>query len=175
VTHDQREALSMSDKILVMNQGRKQQEGSPEDVYNYPDNHFVADFLGHSNFFKGVVSEQAEDLVHVRLDDGNLFRIAHPGNWKQNDSVEMVVRAQNLKVMPEEMPPPESDMNAFKGTIRDRSYMGGEISYFVELESGTLLHAIGLAKLNPIRKGTAVKVHVAPRHCGLLKQDNPPG
>ena len=55
VTHDQREALSMSDKILVMKNGRKQQEGSPEAVYNEPANHFVADFLGHSNFISGVV------------------------------------------------------------------------------------------------------------------------
>ena len=55
VTHDQREALSMSDKILVMKDGQKQQEGHPEDVYNRPVNHFVADFLGHSNFIQGEV------------------------------------------------------------------------------------------------------------------------
>jgi putative spermidine/putrescine transport system ATP-binding protein/spermidine/putrescine transport system ATP-binding protein len=169
VTHDQREALSMSDKILVMNQGRKQQEGSPEEVYNYPDNHFVADFLGHSNFFEGVVSEISDDWINVQLNDGNTFQVIHPGSWQQGDSVELVVRAQNLKVIPEDAPSPESHMNSFKGTIRDRSYMGGEISYFVELESGTMVHAIGLAKLNPIRKGIVVGVHVAPRHCGLLR------
>ena len=55
VTHDQREALSMSDKILVMKDGKKQQEGGPETVYNEPANHFVADFLGHSNFIAGQV------------------------------------------------------------------------------------------------------------------------
>jgi putative spermidine/putrescine transport system ATP-binding protein/spermidine/putrescine transport system ATP-binding protein len=109
------------------------------------------------------------------LNDGNKFKVMHPGDWQPGDPVELVVRAQNLKVSPKDVPAPESKMNSFNGTIRDRSYMGGEISYFVELESGILLHAIGLAKLNPIRKGTAVKVHVAPRHCGLLKQDNPPG
>ena len=60
-------------------------------------------------------------------------------------------------------------MNSFNGIIKDRSYMGGEVSYFVELESGTMVHAIGIAKLRPIRKGESIRVHVAPRHCGLLK------
>jgi spermidine/putrescine ABC transporter ATP-binding subunit len=173
VTHDQREALSMSDKILVMNDGLKQQEGSPEEVYNFPANHFVADFLGHSNFFKGVVSGKTGDMVTLQLQDGNTFRVIHPGNWEKDDPVELVVRAQNFKVTPKDAPPPEADMNSFNGTIKDRSYMGGEVSYFVELENGTMVHAIGIAKLNPIRKGAVIRVHVAPRHSGLLKIDTP--
>ena len=173
VTHDQREALSMSDKILVMNNGLKQQEGSPEEVYNFPANHFVADFLGHSNFFKGVVSDKIGDRVRLQLQDGNTFEVIHPGSWNKNDPVELVVRAQNFKVTQKDTPPPEANMNSFNGTIKDRSYMGGEVSYFVELENGTQVHAIGIAKLNPIRKGAAICVHVAPRHCGLLKIDIP--
>ncbi len=169
VTHDQREALSMSDKIVVMNDGLKQQEGNPEEVYNYPDNHFVADFLGHSNFFDGVVSGTEKDMVSVDLKDGNEIRVMHPGEWTQGEPVELVVRAQNFKVSSEEAPSPEPDMNSFNGIIKDRSYMGGEVSYFVELESGTMVHAIGIAKLRPLRKGTSIRVHVAPRHCGLLK------
>ena len=169
VTHDQREALSMSDKIVVMNDGLKQQEGNPEEVYNYPDNHFVADFLGHSNFFDGVVSDKVQDMVSVDLKDGNEIRVMHPGEWAYGEPVELVVRAQNFKVSSEEAPSPEPDMNSFKGIIKDRSYMGGEVSYFVELESGTMVHAIGIAKLRPLRKGTSIRVHVAPRHCGLLK------
>jgi putative spermidine/putrescine transport system ATP-binding protein/spermidine/putrescine transport system ATP-binding protein len=168
VTHDQREALSMSDKIVVMNEGLKQQEGSPEEVYNLPNNHFVADFLGHSNFFKGVVADQEGDMISLELRDGNLFRVKHPGQWKPGDPVEMVVRAQSFKVTSVDEQPPEQGMNTFDGMIKDRSYMGGEVSYFVQLESGTMVHAIGLAKLRPIRKNTSVRVHVAPRHCGLL-------
>lgn len=169
VTHDQREALSMSDKIVVMNEGLKQQEGSPEEVYNLPNNHFVADFLGHSNFFKGVVADQEGDMISLELRDGNVFRVKHPGQWKPGDPVEMVVRAQSFKVTAVDEQPPEQGMNTFDGMIKDRSYMGGEVSYFVQLESGTMVHAIGLAKLRPIRKGTSVRVHVAPRHCGLLR------
>jgi putative spermidine/putrescine transport system ATP-binding protein/spermidine/putrescine transport system ATP-binding protein len=169
VTHDQREALSMSDKIVVMNDGIKQQEGNPEAVYNYPDNHFVADFLGHSNFFDGVVSGCDGDMVSVDLNDGNKARIKHPGEWNHDEPIELVVRAQNFKVSSKDEPSPEPDMNSFNGVIKDRSYMGGEVSYFVELESGTMVHAIGIAKLRPMRKGTSIRVQVAPRHCGLLK------
>ncbi len=169
VTHDQREALSMSDKIVVMNDGLKQQEGNPEQVYNYPDNHFVADFLGHSNFFNAVVSGIQGDMVSLDLNDGNQFRIVHPGQWAPGEPVELVVRAQNFKVSSQDAPSPEPDMNSFSGIIKDRSYMGGEVSYFVELESGTMVHAIGIAKLRPMRKGTSIRIHVAPRHCGLLK------
>jgi len=169
VTHDQREALSMSDKIVVMNEGLKQQEGSPEEVYNLPNNHFVADFLGHSNFFKGVVADQEGDMISLELRDGNVFRVKHPGQWEPGDPVEMVVRAQSFKVTSVDEQPPEQGMNTFDGIIKDRSYMGGEVSYFVQLESGTMVHAIGLAKLRAIRKNTSVRVHVAPRHCGLLR------
>lgn len=173
VTHDQREALSMSDKILVMNDGLKQQEGSPEEVYNFPENHFVADFLGHSNFFRGHVSDKTGDRISIQLQDGNTFDAIHPGVWEKDDPVELVVRAQNFKVTQKDTPPPETDMNSFHGIIKDRSYMGGEVSYFVELENGTQVHAIGIAKLTPIRKGVSIRVHVAPRHCGLLKIDTP--
>jgi putative spermidine/putrescine transport system ATP-binding protein/spermidine/putrescine transport system ATP-binding protein len=171
VTHDQREALSMSDKIVVMNDGLLQQEGSPEEVYNYPRNHFVSDFLGHSNFFGGVVSGADGQAVGVRLPDGNELNVQHPGDWADEEPVELVIRAQKFELSYPDEAPPEPDMNTFDGTIKDRSYMGGEVSYFVELESGTTVHVIGIAKLTPFRKGEKIRLHVAPRHCGLLKKD----
>jgi ABC-type Fe3+/spermidine/putrescine transport system ATPase subunit len=169
VTHDQREALSMSDKIVVMNNGLKQQEGSPEEVYNFPDNHFVADFLGHSNFLKGVVSHQEGDTVGIQLADGSAFKVRHPGQWNHGDAIELVIRAQRFNIVSEDAPSPEPGMNTLGGVIKDRSYMGGEVGYFVQLESGMVIHTIGIAKLKPMPKGTAVRVHVAPRHCGLLR------
>jgi putative spermidine/putrescine transport system ATP-binding protein/spermidine/putrescine transport system ATP-binding protein len=171
VTHDQREALSMSDKIVVMNDGLKQQEGSPEDVYNYPRNHFVSDFLGHSNFFVGVISSLDRETISVKLPDGTEFSVQHPGDWETGAPVELVIRAQKFEITRLDEEPPEPNMNSFGGTIKDRSYMGGEVSYFVELESGTMVHVIGIAKLTPFRKGEKIQVHVAPRHCGLLQTD----
>ena len=172
VTHDQREALSMSDKIVVMKQGLLQQEGSPEEVYNYPANHFVADFLGHSNFFEAVVVGREDDQFRIRVEDGNELLVQHPGDWNEGDSIELVVRAQNFEIFPKGKKELTSDTNFFTGTIVDRSYMGGEVSYFVELENKTVLHAIGIAKLRPFRRGLEVSIQVQPKHCGLLPKGN---
>src|SRR5210317_1954432 len=91
VTHDQREALSMSDKILVMKAGRKQQEGDPEAVYNEPTNHFVADFLGHSNFIKGEVVGVDNDHVNVRIETGDVLFAENKGGFYKGDTEEMIV------------------------------------------------------------------------------------
>jgi spermidine/putrescine ABC transporter ATP-binding subunit len=168
VTHDQREALSMSDKIVVMKDGRKQQEGNPEEVYNNPVNHFVADFLGHSNFFDGEVLGREGDYVRVRVADGNEILTASPMEWKQGRPVELVVRAQKFIILPRKEEASAPVINTFKGLIKDRSYMGGEVSYFVELENGTMLHAISMISSKPFRRGESVLVHAPPRDCGLL-------
>ncbi len=172
VTHDQREALSMSDKIVVMKDGRKQQEGTPEVVYNHPVNHFVADFLGHSNFVDGEITGQEGDWLRVRLDDGNVLLTDPLEKWAEGDRVEVVFRAQKLQIYLKEDPSPESETNCFSGKIKDRSYMGGEVSYFVELENSAVIHVISMVKSRPFRRGEAVSVCVAPRHCSLLSKNN---
>ena len=172
VTHDQREALSMSDKIIVMKQGLLQQEGSPEEVYNYPANHFVADFLGHSNFFDGVVIGREGENFRVKVGDGNEILVHHPGAWQEGDQVELVIRAQSYEVFERGKNEQKSNMNCFDGTIIDRSYMGGEVSYFVELENKTVIHAIDIAKLRPLQRGQKVWIQVKPNYCGLLPKEN---
>jgi putative spermidine/putrescine transport system ATP-binding protein/spermidine/putrescine transport system ATP-binding protein len=171
VTHDQREALSMSDRIVVMNQGLVQQKGSPEEVYNYPLNHFVADFLGHSNFFNAVVEKREGENVTVRVDDRNEVIAQHPGDWTQGQTVELVVRAQRLNIFRRGSQEPDSTVNLFDGKIKDRSYMGGEVSYFVELENGTVIHVIKIATLHPLRRGEEVTIQMPPKDCSLLHQE----
>lgn len=172
VTHDQREALSMSDKIIVMKQGIVQQEGGPEEVYNYPVNHFVADFLGHSNFFDGTVLEKKKDLVKVGLDDGNEVTAHHPGDWNEGERIKLVVRAQKFYIWPRGEQGRDAEINCFGGTIKDRSYMGGEVSYFVELENGTMIHVINIAKMSPFRRNQEVSIQVPPEYCGLLRRED---
>ncbi|MBW1979174.1 MAG: ABC transporter ATP-binding protein [Deltaproteobacteria bacterium] len=172
VTHDQREALSMSDKIVVMKDGVMQQEGKPEEVYNYPVNHFVADFLGHSNFFDGTIIERKEDQSMVRLDDGSELQVQHPGPWNVGDRVELVVRAQKVEITRREENNSESEINCFDGKIVERSYMGGEVSYFVELANRAVLHVINISKAEPFKRGQEVVVHIPPKHCGLLHKEN---
>jgi putative spermidine/putrescine transport system ATP-binding protein/spermidine/putrescine transport system ATP-binding protein len=168
VTHDQREALSMSDSIVVMKQGVVQQQGSPEDVYNFPVNHFVADFLGHSNFFDAVVKNREGDIVVVKTEDHSDVRVLDPRKRAEGMPVELVIRAQRINIFRKGDAGVSPDANLFDGTIKDRSYMGGEVSYFVELENGTMIHVIKIATMTPFRRGEKVTIQVPPSDCSLL-------
>jgi putative spermidine/putrescine transport system ATP-binding protein/spermidine/putrescine transport system ATP-binding protein len=169
VTHDQREALSMSDKIIVMKDGLKQQEGTPSDVYNNSVNHFVADFLGHSNFIPATVEGDQDKFVKVRLEDDATFLTVSSEKFAPGTKVDIVVRAQKFLIEHKSDFTAQGAMNVLSGTIKDRSYMGGEVSYYVELACGRIIHAINLVKRNPYQRGDEVYISVNPENCRLLK------
>ena len=171
VTHDQREALSMSDKILVMKDGKKQQEGHPEAVYNEPVNHFVADFLGHSNFILGDVVDVDDRHVNVRIETGDVLLAENKGGFSKGDTVEMIVRAQRFDAFPRNEFEPMKGMNHFEGRIKDRSYMGGEVSYFIELGSDREVHVISMMRTRIYDVGEEVSVQVSPHHCHLIPRE----
>jgi putative spermidine/putrescine transport system ATP-binding protein/spermidine/putrescine transport system ATP-binding protein len=168
VTHDQREALSMSDKIVVMKEGLKQQEGDPESVYNEPVNHFVADFLGHSNFMPGRVVAIDDRHVKVRIDTGDVLIAKNKGGFAMDNRVEMIVRAQRFDAFPRDEFKPVEGLNHFQGRIKDRSYMGGEVSYFIEMADGREIHVISMMRTRIYNTGEEVSVQVAPHHCHLI-------
>ncbi len=171
VTHDQREALSMSDKILVMENGRKQQEGSPEAVYNEPANHFVADFLGHSNFIPGDVVEVDNNRVNVKIETGDILIAENKGGFSIGDPVEIIVRAQRFDAFSMDAYKPVEGMNHFTGRIKDRSYMGGEVSYFVELGTDREIHVISMMRTRIYDIGEEVSMRVSPHHCHLIPRE----
>ena len=139
------------------------------EVYNYPANHFVADFLGHSNFINVTVQETDDKTVKVILEDGEIMFANPAGDFRTGDKAEVVVRAQKLMIGLRTNFEHEERMNAFLGTIIDRSYMGGEVSYFVEIESKQVLHVINLVDRAPFRIGDEVFIKAAPEYCRLLK------
>lgn len=94
VTHDQEEALTMSDKIVVMNNGEIQQIGSPEDIYNEPTNTFVAKFIGESNIIKGIMKD--DFLVHF---DGVDYTCVDKG-FRRNEDVDIVIRPEDIDIVP---------------------------------------------------------------------------
>ncbi|MFO7885303.1 MAG: ABC transporter ATP-binding protein [Desulfobacteraceae bacterium] len=169
VTHDQREALSMSDKILVMKDGKKQQIGTPEEVYNNSANHFVADFLGHSNFIPAVVEQNENSYVRVTLSSGARFLCNPSGDFSPGEKAEVVIRAQKFKLGFQSEYKEEDTLNFLFGTITDRSYMGGEVSYFVELEDKETIHVISFVKRTPFKRGEKVYIKADPLNCRLLK------
>ena len=96
VTHDQEEALTMSDKIVVMNNGEIQQVGTPEEIYNEPTNRFVANFIGESNIIPGVMLEDYK----VRFDDITFDCVDF--GFKQGEPVEVVIRPEDIDIVPVE-------------------------------------------------------------------------
>lgn len=97
VTHDQEEALTMSDKIIIMNQGEIQQTGSPTDIYNEPENAFVADFIGESNIFDGIMPADCRVIFADRE-----FECVDSG-FQTNESVDVVIRPEDVTLSkPEE-------------------------------------------------------------------------
>jgi putative spermidine/putrescine transport system ATP-binding protein/spermidine/putrescine transport system ATP-binding protein len=82
------------------------------------------------------------------------------------------VRAQKFDILPDKEDVTAPEINTFKGVVKDRSYMGGEVSYFVELANGTVIHAISMVSSKPYRRGETVQIHAPPRHCGLLKRED---
>ncbi len=86
------------------------------------------------------------------------------------EKAEIVIRAQKMTLGYQKDFSKEEGMNYFFGKIKDRSYMGGEVSYFVEIADGQLLHVINFVKRTPYRRGDEVYIRVDPFHCRLLKQ-----
>lgn len=119
VTHDQEEALSMSDTIVVMNDGIIQQIGTPMDVYNEPQNRFVAEFIGESNIIEGVMPKDC-----VVIFDEAQWECVDKG-FKENENIEVVLRPEDMKVVaPEE--------GKVRGTIISKIFMGVHYEYLVE-------------------------------------------
>jgi spermidine/putrescine transport system ATP-binding protein len=124
VTHDQEEALTMSDRIGVMNAGRLLQVGAPEQIYETPANRFVADFIGETNFIDGTVAAPGE----VTLPDGTLVR-AHTRS-AAGTAVTLTLRPEKIQLWPEATDPGES--NRLSGTVKRRMYFGDSLYYEVD-------------------------------------------
>jgi iron(III) transport system ATP-binding protein len=150
VTHDQDEALSMSDRILVMNAGRILREGTPEEVYRQPRERFVAEFVGQCNFLTGAVSAGSDGnavLTTAEFSDGIALREPHQG-----PSGTIAVRPEDIEVSPLDGPGAGTE-----GSIVDASYLGDHYRYRI---------AVGAVELSvhaqrPLAPGP-VRLHIPP-------------
>lgn len=124
VTHDQEEALTMSDTVVVMNNGEIQQIGSPEDIYNEPVNAFVADFIGESNIIDGIMLR--DYLVKI---SGVPFECEDSG-FEKNENVDVVIRPEDIKVTN-----PGGD--TINGVVRDVIFKGVHFEIIVEADNYT--------------------------------------
>ncbi|MEO8511205.1 MAG: ABC transporter ATP-binding protein [Chloroflexota bacterium] len=131
VTHDQEEAMTMSDRIAVMRAGRIEQLGRPDELYERPRTSFVAGFLGISNLLDGEVADRDAEFVHVRLADGALIRVPG-GSINGAHAVRVGIRPEKLRLQPDQQAAVASGDNALDGRVLDASYIGVSTQYLVE-------------------------------------------
>jgi spermidine/putrescine transport system ATP-binding protein len=136
VTHDQEEALTMSDRIAVMDGGRVLQVADPRTLYEQPASRFVADFIGNSNFLPGIVRERTDDLVAIALQlrGEQLVRAAWRDGIVTGQAVTVAVRPERMRLVPLGAPAsPLGPDNVMEGTVQDIVYTGSDTQYFVDL------------------------------------------
>ncbi len=120
VTHDQEEALTMSDRVVVMNKGKIQQIGTPQDIYNEPENAFVADFIGESNILDGIMKKD-----FVAEFSGHVFECLDKG-FNDNENVDVVVRPEDVDIVP-------ADKGMLTGTVTSVDFLGVHYEIIVDI------------------------------------------
>jgi len=120
VTHDQEEALSMSDRVVVMNEGKIQQIGTPIDIYNEPQNAFVADFIGESNILDGVMKSDYNASFA-----GHTFACLDAG-FKPNEEVDVVIRPEDVDIV-------APDKGMLRGTVTSVTFLGVHFEIIVDI------------------------------------------
>ncbi len=152
VTHDQEEALTMSDEIIVMHDGKIQQKGSPVDIYNEPKNAFVAGFIGKSNIITGIM--QQDFLVSFA---GQTFECLDKG-FDKNEMVDVVIRPEDVKF--------NTESGRIKGLVKSVVFKG--VHYEMHIESDGFDWVIHSTKMEP--KGTTIFLNLYPDDIHIMRK-----
>jgi spermidine/putrescine transport system ATP-binding protein len=144
VTHNQSEAFSMADQVVVMNQGKIEQIGTPSDIYNRPATHFVAEFVGNNNLFDGEVTEVRPHQIQVRCSQGVLNAPLGECPHRVGEKVTVVVPADRIAIASPGLPMD----NSILATLRAREFIGSQVIYFLETTTGHEVKLIQQQSLN---------------------------
>ena len=142
VTHDQEEAMTLGQRLGVMNRGRIAQVGTPSDIYESPATRFVADFIGSVNMFEGQVSEEGSDFMRIHCSElGCQVRTEHTVSCACGATVWTAIRPEKINISRQPLAPAQSAAgeNAVRGTVREIAYMGDMSIYLVQIDSGKML------------------------------------
>jgi spermidine/putrescine transport system ATP-binding protein len=160
VTHDQGEAMSLSDRIAVMNLGKIEQKGTPAEIYEAPRSSFVAAFIGDTNFFEGKVTELLQDdFVKLYVDGFGNVECFNDNKLKLGDLVYLSIRPEKFKIF-RDKPEPSLHYNEVPGRVEDVIYLGSQTKYWVRVQDYRIAvyrqHSRFLLDENPIKWGDEV-------------------
>jgi iron(III) transport system ATP-binding protein len=160
VTHDQSEAMTTADLIAVMNAGKIDQLGSPEDIYDRPQSEFVARFIGASNVIKG----EARDENHVAFAGATLRVVG--AKLKAGQGAAVAIRQHDIQLSTQAPPSPD---NTVKATVTRQVFLGASRDYMVETADGTTLRIVTPTE-NAVARGSEVWLTLPPERCRALSR-----
>lgn len=167
VTHDQEEALVMSDLIAVMNKGVLLQVGSPEEIYEHPKTRFVADFIGETNFLEGTIAEVSGKEIVVLLNDQVSIRATSDTSVKKGQAVSVAIRPEKMRL--------DKGVNGtVNGLVEETVYLGTEMRYIVLLPDQTSImvreQSIATERGRSYQPGDEVGLNWNPEHALCLTE-----
>jgi spermidine/putrescine transport system ATP-binding protein len=162
VTHDQEEALTMSDRIAVMHRGRIEQVGTPEDLYDRPSTPFVADFMGTTNLLAGLVETLGPDVATVCLDSGDRCVIAIGGR-RPGQAVQVSIRPEAISIRAADgKDVPAGNAAGLPARVEQVAYLGASVQYQIRTEKGLAMSVLAPKAGARFESGDTVTVTWAP-------------
>ncbi len=174
VTHDQIEALSMSDRIAVMDAGRIVQEGAPQEVYHHPSNEFVASFIGSTNLFQGELDRtpaSAPNRIRLTMEFGPL-EVAENVDLRPGLPVIVAIRPEDVVIHGAGVTGPVDHPNVYDGGVGIGLFTGTSVEYYLDV-GNSLLQARAGSRMQ-LKRGDAVRVEIPPEACRTFSLEGEP-
>ena len=168
VTHDQKEALSLADSMLVMRDGKVVQRGQPRDLYQRPNSRFTAEFLGETNFLDGEIISSSGDSREIRTPNG-ILRSKGPPEAPEKGKITLSIRPEAIRMLAENESAPQ-DCSTLTTTNRGGCFLGETAQHDLETSNGELLKALELRPKIQLAPDAQVKIAIDPEDVVLLSE-----
>ena len=155
ITHDQEEAINMSDRIAVMNHGTFEQIGTPDEIYNHPRTSYVATFVGNANILKGKAENTKDGKVTVAIAGGHMAAACEDDSIRAGESVTLAVRSENIRIQ-------EECSCGLQAKVEEKSFAAGQLRVVLRLADGSELVASRYGIDAKVEQGQIVSVCFAP-------------
>lgn len=171
VTHDQAEALALSDRIAVMNKGVVTQIGAPKQIYNQPSNRFVAGFIGLSSFVEGTVTQIGNGTTYAEVTTSDQLKIRVPGdNLSPRQKVTLAIRPEYITLRNNTATPVPDEANLLEGEVIRAAYLGQVIDYWIGIGNWTLRVHTSTDKV--LRPQDKIQVIIPPEQITLIPDES---
>jgi spermidine/putrescine transport system ATP-binding protein len=165
ITHDQEEAINMSDRIAVMNQGRFEQIGTPDEIYNHPKTSYAATFVGNANILKGSVEKLEGSRARIQFCGDSALVETNGEELHPGESVTLAVRSENIRL-------DEQGKDGMKALVREKSFAAGQLRVLLVLSDGTELVASRYGIDADVNVGQNVCWNFSPEDAVLVDRPN---